>query len=397
NTIQATIPQEYNDLWEVFSKERAADLPAHRPWDCAIELINNAMQAPKCRLYPLSIPERRAMEEYIEEALASGYIRPSTSTGGGLIFLPALEQLRGATVFTKLDLRSAYNLVHIKEGDKCKTAFHTSSGHFEYLVKPYGLTNALAVFQSLINKVFRDILNKYVIAYIDDILIYSSSLTEHIQHVRTILNRLLSICFPANLYPLPLTLECKKLHLCSLFYSWCCLLQIMMENGRSRRFGFVCFKSSEEAMIAMKEMNGRMWGRKPVYVGVAQRREEHQAYLTHLNNIPQNLDEPALVHQQTRSTERPSSSQVPCASDDCTKVSPPTSVDTAPVASVEQHPAVDSVPAVETVQSMDSVPAVETVQSVGSVPAVETVQSVDIVPAVETVRSVDSVPAVETI
>ncbi|KAK3559071.1 hypothetical protein QTP86_002985, partial [Hemibagrus guttatus] len=78
------------------------------------------------------------------------------------------------------------------EGDEWKTAFHTTSGHFEYLVMPYGLTNALAIFQSLINEVFRDILNKYVIAYIDDILIYSSSLTEHIQHVCTILNRLLS-------------------------------------------------------------------------------------------------------------------------------------------------------------------------------------------------------------
>ncbi|KAK3551773.1 hypothetical protein QTP70_025629 [Hemibagrus guttatus] len=217
NTIQATIPQEYNDLWEVFSKEKAADLPAHRLWDYAIELIPNAMP-PKCCLYPLSIPP------YIEKALASGYIRPSTSpAAAGFFFvgkkdgglrpcidyrglnalavrypypLPlvpaALEQLCGATVFTKLDLRSAYNLVRIKEGDKWKTAFHSTSGHFEYLVMPYGLMNAPAVFQSLINKVFKDILNKYVIAYIDDILIYSSSLTEHIQHVRTILNCLLS-------------------------------------------------------------------------------------------------------------------------------------------------------------------------------------------------------------
>ncbi|KAK3546616.1 hypothetical protein QTP70_031231, partial [Hemibagrus guttatus] len=103
----------------------------------------------------------------------------------------ALEQLREA-IFTKLYLRSAYNLIRIREWDEWKTAFHTTSGHYEYLVMPYGLTNAPAVFQSLINEVFKDVLNKYVIAYIDDILIYSSSMTEHIQHVCTMLTRLLT-------------------------------------------------------------------------------------------------------------------------------------------------------------------------------------------------------------
>ncbi|KAK3515007.1 hypothetical protein QTP70_003244 [Hemibagrus guttatus] len=222
--IQVTIPWEYNDLTEVFSKERATDLPAHHPWDCAIKLIPNAMP-PKSRIYLLSIPERKAMEEYIKEALATGYIRTSTSpAAAGFFFvgkkdsglrpcieyrglnaimvrypypLPlvpaALEQLRGAVIFTKQDLRSAYNLIRIREGDEWKTAFHTISGHYEYLVMPYGLTNAPAVFQSLINKVFKDVLNKYVIAYIDNILIYSSSLTGHIQHVRTMLTRLLNL------------------------------------------------------------------------------------------------------------------------------------------------------------------------------------------------------------
>lgn len=103
----------------------------------------------------------------------------------------ALEQLRGAQIFTKLDLGSAYNLIRIKEGDEWKTAFHTTRGHYEYLVMPFGLTNALAVFQSMLKEMFKDIMDKYVIAYIDDILIYSSSYEECIGHVRTVLSLLL--------------------------------------------------------------------------------------------------------------------------------------------------------------------------------------------------------------
>ncbi|KAK3557853.1 hypothetical protein QTP86_003254 [Hemibagrus guttatus] len=102
----------------------------------------------------------------------------------------ALEQLRGARIFTKLDLRSAYNLVRIHEGDEWKTAFHTTQGHYEYRVMPFGLTNAPAVFQALINGVFQDLLGKGVIAYIDDILVYSKSLEEHVLHVREVLSHL---------------------------------------------------------------------------------------------------------------------------------------------------------------------------------------------------------------
>ncbi|KAI2659768.1 Transposon Tf2-6 polyprotein [Labeo rohita] len=216
------IPSCYDDLSEVFSKTKATQLPPHRPWDCAIDLLPNAMP-PKSKVYPLSRTENQAMEEYIKEALSSGFIRPSTSpAAAGFFFvekkdgglrpcidyrglnnvtvkfrypLPlvpsALEQLREATIYTKLDLRSAYNLIRIKEGDEWKTAFLTTRGHYEYLVMPYGLANSPAVFQSFINEVFRDLLNKYVIAYIDDILIYSKSEVEHVDHVRTVLSRLL--------------------------------------------------------------------------------------------------------------------------------------------------------------------------------------------------------------
>ncbi len=103
----------------------------------------------------------------------------------------ALEQLLEARIYTKLDLRSAYNLIRIREGDEWKTAFLTTMGHYEYLVMPYGLANAPAVFQSFINEIFRDLLNQCVVAYVDDILIYSKSEPEHIQHVKTVLSRLL--------------------------------------------------------------------------------------------------------------------------------------------------------------------------------------------------------------
>jgi hypothetical protein len=85
----------------------------------------------------------------------------------------------GVRFFTKLDLRSAYNLVHIREGDEWKTAFSMTSGHYEYLVMPYGLMNALSVFQSFVDRIFRDLHGQGVVVYIDDILIYSATHPEH--------------------------------------------------------------------------------------------------------------------------------------------------------------------------------------------------------------------------
>ncbi len=103
----------------------------------------------------------------------------------------AFEILQGAKVFTKLDLRNAYHLVRIKEGDEWKMAFNTPIGHFEYRVLQFGLVNAPAVFQALVNDVLRDMLNVFVFVYLDDILIFSLSLQVHVQHVRRVLQRLL--------------------------------------------------------------------------------------------------------------------------------------------------------------------------------------------------------------
>ncbi len=218
----SSVPTEYLDLKEVFSKSRAASLPPHRPYDCAIELMPGKTP-PKGKLYSLSAPERGAMEKYISDSLATGFIRPSSSpAGAGFFFvgkkdgslrpcidyrglnsitvkntypLPlmssAFERLQGASIFTKLDLRNAYHLVRIRQGDEWKTAFNTPRGHFEYLVMPFGLSNSPAVFQALVNDVLRDMVDQFIYVYLDDILIFSTSLQEHVQHVRRVLQRLL--------------------------------------------------------------------------------------------------------------------------------------------------------------------------------------------------------------
>ncbi|KAI2661165.1 Transposon Tf2-9 polyprotein [Labeo rohita] len=191
------IPAMYSDYADVFCPKRASQLPPHRPWDCAIDLVPNA-SLPKGRIYPLSLPESKAMEEYIREALSQEYIRPSTSPAASSFFfvskkdggLPALEQLRLAVIFTKLDLRSAYNLIKIRKGDEWKTAFVTPTGHYEYQVMPYGLVNAPSVFQNFIHEVLREFLHHFAIVYIDDILIYSNSEAEHPHHVAEVLQRL---------------------------------------------------------------------------------------------------------------------------------------------------------------------------------------------------------------
>ena len=197
-------------------------LPPHRPYDCAIDLLPGTFP-PKGGLYSLSAPESQAMNEYIDTSLKAGIIRPSSSpAGAGFFFvgkkdgtlrpcidyrgineitvknrypLPlissAFELVQGAKVFTKLDLRNAYHLVRIKAGDEWKTAFNTPSGHYEYLVMPFGLTNAPAVFQALVNDVLRDMLNKFVFVYLDDILIFSPDEATHQIHVHQVLHQLL--------------------------------------------------------------------------------------------------------------------------------------------------------------------------------------------------------------
>ena len=218
----SSIPKEYHDLGLVFSKSHALSLPPHRQCDCAIDLLPGS-PLPSSRLFNLARPERESMENYIGESLATGIIRPSSSpVEAGIFFVskkdhslrpcidyPGLNNItlknkyplplissafvphHGAMVFSKLDLRNAYHLVRIREGDEWKTTFNTPLGHFEYLVMPFRLTIAPTVFQSLVNDVLRDMLNHSVFVYLDDILIFSKTVEEHRIHVRQVLQRLL--------------------------------------------------------------------------------------------------------------------------------------------------------------------------------------------------------------
>jgi hypothetical protein len=204
----------------VFPKELPG-MPPERKVEFAIELIPGTAPISK-RAYRVSGPELVELRKQIDELLEKGYIRPSTSPWVAPVLfvekkdgtkrmcidyralnevsiknkypLPRIEdlfdQLRGASVFSKIDLRSVYHQLRIRPADIPKTTFITKYGLYEFMVMSFGLTNAPAYFMYLMNSVFMDYLDKFVVVFIDDILIYSQNEQEHEEHLRKVLQRL---------------------------------------------------------------------------------------------------------------------------------------------------------------------------------------------------------------
>lgn len=196
-------------------------MPPPRECDHAIPL-KVGTEPPTVRPYRVPHQKKAEMEKQIQELLDTSVIRHSESPYATLAILvkkkdgswrlcidyrklnaqtvknkfpiPVIEdlfdELNEAEYFIKLDLRAGYHQVRMKTEDVHKTTFRTYFGHFEYLVMPFGLTNAPATFQSLMNKVLAKYLRKFVLVFFDDILIYSRSLAEHLEHLKLVLQTL---------------------------------------------------------------------------------------------------------------------------------------------------------------------------------------------------------------
>ncbi|QRV77028.1 Retrotransposable element Tf2 protein [Ceratobasidium sp. AG-Ba] len=214
-----TIPEEFMEFIDVFSEELFKKLPEHRSFDCNIDFVEGSDLPKPAKVYPLSPIESRTIKEFIDQELADGKIRPSKSPiaspcffvkkkDGSLrlvtdyrkinnITIPdqfpmplqveLVDQVKNAKIYSKSDLRWGFNNIRIKEGDEWKTAFRTAYGIYEYLVMPFGLKNAPAVLQRMMNNIFRHLLGVTVVVYMDDILIFSEKEEDHAKHVKEVL------------------------------------------------------------------------------------------------------------------------------------------------------------------------------------------------------------------
>ncbi|WZY99835.1 hypothetical protein YC2023_072164 [Brassica napus] len=210
------VVREYEDVFKALE-----ELPPSRsnPFSITLEPGSAAIAKAPYRMAPAELAE---LKQQLADLLEKGFIRPSSSPWGAPVLfvkkkdrsmrlcidyrginnvtikdkypLPKidelLDQLQGASWFSKIDLASGYHQIPISEADIMKTAFRTRYGHFEFVVIPFGLTNAPAAFMRLMNEVFRDYLDEFLTIFIDDILIYSRSAEEHGRHLRLVLERL---------------------------------------------------------------------------------------------------------------------------------------------------------------------------------------------------------------
>ncbi|GBG71240.1 hypothetical protein CBR_g8543 [Chara braunii] len=220
--------REYRDVFPPYFSY--SGIPPMRGVEHSIQLVPDYRvhhQAP----YRLSIPEATELKRQLEELLRLGFIKPSNSPWGAPVLFARkadrtlrlcidyrglnrytvknsypmpradelFDRLAGNRFFTKIDLRSGYHQIRVAIEDHPKTAFQSRFGHDEFTVMPFGLTNAPATFQTAMNDIFRDILEEYVLIYLDDILVYSRTLEDHLRHLRDVLQRLRKHGFYAKL------------------------------------------------------------------------------------------------------------------------------------------------------------------------------------------------------
>jgi hypothetical protein len=208
------------DFSDVF-REELPGMPPDREVEFVIDLLPRTTPISK-RPYMMSVEELKELKKQLMELQEAGYIRPSSSPWGAPVLfvqkkdgsqrmcvdyrslndvtlknkypLPRIEdlfdQMRGGRIFSKIDLQSGYHQMKIRPLDIPKTAFSTQYGLYEFTVMSFGLTNALAYFMNMMNKVFMEYLDRFIMVFIDDILIYSKSDSEHEEHLRLLLQEL---------------------------------------------------------------------------------------------------------------------------------------------------------------------------------------------------------------